>query len=214
MNKGESVLLILLGWWLGVLSLVFVDYVRRWRDRQDLRVSLRSELQQLRFRLAVAAHSVRMHQGTVDREFLKWLKPVLEGYDGPDSSKSLVKVVGDQLNLTDQEIANLATSLAAKPEQSLVQKKFSAPLLDTTTNAPSTLSPRFQGALLAIRTHLGFLNEDIDEARFFLRRTYDTPLDQKNYSTICSNLDNSIEHFGSRAHKIVDLIGKIEASYL
>lgn len=206
----STILLVVLGWLLGILSPVIVDRIRHGREAKELRVALISELTQLRYRLAIAAYFVQMHLGTVDRQFLEWLKPVLEGYDGPDSIEDILKAVNDQLRLTDGKIAAFVASQKAKPEQSITFKKYAVPLLDSRITMLSAFKVAIRDVLLAIRTHLNFLNEEVDEARFYLRHSFDTSPSQNNYAAIRDNLDSSIEHVGKRARSIVDLIGDIE----
>lgn len=70
----EKVLLIILGWLLGLLSPAIVVAIKTRRENQLGRVAIRSELRDVAHKIALAAHAIHMRNGTVNRAHLEWLK--------------------------------------------------------------------------------------------------------------------------------------------
>src|SRR5438046_1190211 len=82
MERLADILLVLLGWLLGTLTPGVTEAIRRPKWRAELFAALRSELSELRYKLALVAHNMRGRTGTMSRESLSLIRPIILGYGG------------------------------------------------------------------------------------------------------------------------------------
>jgi len=210
----EKILFILLGWVLGLASPLIVDEIRRWRERRDIRATLRTELHELQYRLALVAWQVQLRLGHLDRALFEWFWPIVLGYKGIYAdqnliaiAKSLASVPPDQL---DQQIARAAETAKAPPGSALVLKKHAASFLDSRVSSFSSLESALVSRLSEIRTQLSFFNEDVDQARFYFQLTYNSGLTDENRDRALHSLSLVQKGAATRCREIVDQIKKLE----
>jgi hypothetical protein len=194
-----NVLFLFLGWLLGLLSPIIVDANKRRRENREVRVALQTELKELKFRLACVVYFVEMRFGEVNRKFLEWLHPIVKDYSGLNPSDSILKSIESQLDLNDQQINALAEHSKAAPEGGLSLKKYAVPLLESKFALLSAFDTQFQNRLMEIRTHLSLLNEEVDQARYYFRLTFDSGVTTDNHARAVDNLINCYRNFASRA---------------
>lgn len=84
----EKLLLLALGWLLGMLGPVVTEAIKRRRENCQVKVALAAELRQVSYKLALASYLVNIHFGTVDRPYLQWLQRVTAGYNGPSLAET------------------------------------------------------------------------------------------------------------------------------
>lgn len=104
----NSILLVFLGWLLGLLGPVIVDAIRRRYRNTEIRKAILSELSEARFRLAGVVYVLESRFGTYNRQLLEWLLPLLEDYRGPNANKQIAELMRKQLALNDAELATIA----------------------------------------------------------------------------------------------------------
>jgi len=99
-----AVLLIILGWLFGLLTPIITNHNYRVRENREVVRSLQVELAELKYRLACVVYRINMHNGTVDRELLEWLKPIFSNYTGINPFNSIRDTIKMQLELPDEQI--------------------------------------------------------------------------------------------------------------
>ena len=207
----KDVLLILLGWLLGLLSPVITTAIKDKREGEILKKALESELQELRYRLMLSVYLVQFKYGTLDHEFFEWAQSILTKYKGINSGDSLLKVLGPLLKLGKNEMAMYVEKAKEKekPGSGLSLKKYSLSLLDTSMASFSKFDPIFRSHLLEIKTRIGFLNEIIDDTRYYYQLSFQNGISSENYAIANTNMINSHKFYASRARDIIGIIGKI-----
>lgn len=198
-----------IGWGLGVLNTLGVDWYRRHREDSETRKAIRNELWELRYRMAAVVFTIRSNLGTIDRATLEWLHPIVLNYNGLYASDHLAANIGKILTKTDPEIAALAQKDKSPPEMGMALKKYAAPLLDSKFTLVSTFPIALQTRLLEVRALLNMYNEEVDQARFYFRMTFDKHENEGNYDRAVANLVSTHKHAANTAQRIVDHIGKI-----
>ncbi|WP_139247150.1 hypothetical protein [Hyphomicrobium sp. NDB2Meth4] len=63
----EKVGFLLLGWALGTISPMIADFITKGQARRKLKTALRTELEELRYRLAITVHQVNTSLGTINK---------------------------------------------------------------------------------------------------------------------------------------------------
>ena len=197
-----------LGWLLGLFGPWLTDLIQRPFRRAQIRRSLFIELNGLRYKLGSVVFVIASHLGSVDRQLLEWLEPIMNSgetdYDNilpPNALKSL-------LTLSDTEIQQLASSSPSRGD-SLNLKHYDDPFLSASISSLSLFSPEFQRLALGIHSQLALINEEIDVAKGSLEKTFVPSLNEATHAAIRSNLTVSYSHISSQSRRLVDLIGLI-----
>lgn len=206
----SDLVLLLLGWLLGILSPAIVDGIRRRRETARVRSALRGELHELRYRMALAAYLLQMRFGTIDRKYLEWVRGAVSSYPGASQQDPTLRFVESQLGLPDDQIAALAQHQKASSEGALSVKKYALPLLDARVGSLWELDEELQKHLLEVRANLDLFNEEVDQARYYFGLTFQN-LGEENYRRVETNLVGCYLNIASRAEILVE---KIDATSL
>jgi hypothetical protein len=193
----NEILILLLGWLLGVVSPAIVEAIRSQRETRVVRSALREELEDLCRRIALGCHVVRQIHGTVDRKHLEWLKGALASFSTlPPLDESFEKSLELQLSMSDAALRSLTQS-EENGQGTPGLKKYSAPLLDSRILTIWQLKPSEQRALVALRSHLSLLNEEVERSRVYSDLTL--TLDGTNHAVAVANARSSQESFCKQA---------------
>lgn len=206
-----KLLFLVLGWLLGLLGPVIVDAIKRRRENELGRAAIRSELRDVAHKLALAAHYIHMHNGTVNRQELEWLKRHLELYSGLVSHVSLMDSLRLQLAFTDDQLVEYVRYTAAKPGKSVVLQKYPVPVLDARVSALWSFDTSLQRRLLDLRTRLELLNDLVDRSRKYSDMTF-TKLEHGNYKLVVENVEQTYVEYAESAKQIVDLVEQLEVA--
>lgn len=111
----NTILLVFLGWLLGLLGPIIVDVIKTRHKNIEIRKAIIAELNETRLRLAIAVYQIESGFGSFDRNLLAWILPILEGYKGPNPSTSLAESIHKQLSFDDLQLEAFAKQNKAKP---------------------------------------------------------------------------------------------------
>lgn len=208
MNIWLSLLFLFLGWLLGLFGPIIVDEIRRRRKATQIKSSIIIELTELRFKLAFTVYKMAFSFGTWDRPLLEWIKTIVHGYKGTHTDERIEESIDKLLSRSDEDLAvgdmyGKAISLGA-----VALKKYNIPLLDANIGALVVLPSDFQNLLIEIKTQIGILNEQVDEAKFFYKKTFDSGISKENYKILQHNIRNTYLQVCQRAKDVADLVTK------
>jgi len=204
----EKLTFLALGWLLGLVAPVIVDAIKRRRENKLGRLAMTSELRELGCMLSTAAYGARMRIGTADRRFLEWLKNDLEHHASTAELQAFLPNLSKQLSWTDDELKAVAAHMSAEDGKGTMLQKYLVPVLDTRVAALWSFETSFQRELLAIRQHLGLLDDIVDRSRKYFDMTF-TKLEEDNYRLVTENLEQCYSLYAERAERIVTMIRKL-----
>ncbi|WP_026437760.1 hypothetical protein [Acidovorax sp. JHL-9] len=199
----EKLVLLLLGWLLGLLAPVIVDSIKRRRENKLGRAAIRVELIQLRERLIIAAHSADDHLGTQTKEKIRW---TLERLHAREDDK-IRPALEMRINQADAEFNALVAYLAGKGNQSIRLQNYGTPLLDARVSALWSFNTEAQRLLLQLKTEMGFLDDAVTQSRFFNELTF-KELPSLNHQIAVQSVREYIDTYAQRARKAVELIDR------
>ncbi len=205
-----AIVFTLLGWLLGILQPAITEAIRRRRETHEVIPALQIELDELRYRVALATYMLQLRFGTVDKSFLQWVRAKIEQYQGANPRDGLLQAVVGQLALSDEQLANVVANQRAKPDGGLSVKKYAAPLVDSRISLFWQLRPLLQRALLEVRSNLDLFNDDVARAQGYLDLTF-SDLSNDNYARVQLNLDRCYRNVADRGRILAD---KIDAALL
>lgn len=205
MDAAEKLLLVAFGWLLGLLGPAITDAIKRRRENALGRIAILSELREVSVKLALAAYGVRMHQGTVDAEFLKWLKHHLERHAVSKDVQDFIPKLNIFLALDANGLAQINAHTSAESSKGVMLQRYLVPLLDARVSALWSFDTEFQRQLLEVRTRIAMLDELIDRSRKYFDLTF-TKLEDANYIIAVENLVQACTLYAQAAERIVDVI--------
>lgn len=204
----ENLLILLLGWLMGLLSPAIVDAIKRGRENKLGRQAILGELQELSFTLAIAALGVRHDQRTADREYLEKLKAHLERHGTSDDSPTFISSLRTQLSWSDEAFEQARNYWALKEGRSTVLQHYPVPLLDARVSALWSFDTSFQRDLLNLRKEINFLDDLVDRARKYDDLTF-AEINEGNHQRAVENQFEACTQYAVRAERIVKLISGI-----
>src|SRR3989344_6138810 len=207
----RDVLLLLLGWLLGLFAPLIVSHFQEKRQVNALKTALSTELRELQYRLVLLVYRVEAKYGEVNHEFFKWAQDIFTEYKGINSVKTLVDTLGPLLNLTKEEMATYsqATKQHEKPNSGLSLKKHSVSFLEANVVLLPKLDPVLKAQLLEIKTRIGYMNETTDESLYYFRLSFQTGLSTNNYTIANTNMIGAYKMYAIQAREVVEIVKKI-----
>lgn len=96
-----------------------------------------------------------------------------------------------------------------QPNSGLSLKKFSLSFLDSSITSLAKFDAILQSQLLEIKTRIGFMNETVDEARYYFRLSFQDGISPGNYEIANINMIGCYKTCASQARDVIKIIGEI-----
>jgi hypothetical protein len=199
---GKTIIAILIGWLLGLLSPPIVEWIQRRRRRAELVKSFQIELEGLRLSLASVTYSLGSRRGDVDRELLEVIEPILRSDTTFPEALGMADAVRLLMELSDEQLASHAIASSAGASQ-LGLKRITVPFLSSQLSSLYLFSPEFQRIALKIYSRLAIINEEIDIVAFNLKKTFDA-LSVENHAIVIGNLNQSYQFLSRLCRRLID----------
>lgn len=204
----EKLLLLLLGWLLGLLAPVIADSIKRAKENRLGQAAIKAELRDASHKIALAAHLIYMRKGVIDRDHLSWMEHHLNEYKSLLDTDSVLKSIKLQQSWPDDTLKAYALSTEQRAGKGLTLQKYAVPLLDSRVAAMWSFSNELQRHLLQIRTEIDLLNALVDRAERFTDKTF-TKLENGNYDLVIGNIEQCYDQYFDRAKSIVERVEKL-----
>ena len=204
-----QILFLVLGWILGLLSPVVVDALTKKRRQAEARQGVLVELGELKLGLASDTFALAGSIGAWDREYLTWLKAVLESSRGAhdEERRQLLETVTGLLGLDDQQLAATARNAGLPATPAL--RKHHLPYLESKLETLASLRPEALRQLLEVKAQIGVINELLDDIRFCLGKSFDS-LPPSTRQAIDASLQTSYRAVVRSSRQAADLIGRLK----
>ena len=207
----DTILTILLGWLLGLLTPVISDRIHRPYRRRDIVQAVVDEMLGLQYTLATVAHLIRVRNANVTNAFLDQILPIVEGYEGPDRSDDIPIGLKKLRSVSEQE---RAAALQSKqiPNVGMALRQYAIPLFATQLADLAICRRDFQRSVLRIRYHLDLYNQLVPYTQSLSDKTFDKP-SPKDREAIIANQERAYRDAGVRAEIIVQAISELHNEY-
>jgi hypothetical protein len=207
----DVVLLVLLGWLLGLLGPLFIDKVRIQQRNAEIRRAVLAELIEVRNRLATTIYLIETRLGTFDRELLGWILPILVSYRGANRAPHVVDTIRQLLAARDTELAALERQLQAAAAGAFDIRKYSVRFLHSRLGDLVGFTEKAQALLADMRARIDLYNDEVDEAHHVFERTLETGATAENHAQAAESLIAGCAKLRNQARQIIDLINQIIA---
>lgn len=205
----EELLYLLLGWLLGLISPRIIDSIQAKYFRRDLARAIRSEAEDLQYRVAIMSFLLASKYGELSREYLVWLKPKLLRYEGNEPVESIRKLAETLHAAPDDQLVVLAAHMRAEEGKGLSLKTFSASLIEASLGSILHFSPEYQRRVHEFRNQLSVLNQEIERAIESLRMTYDSSISNENHVRLKADLVAKYQTIQGMCMRVADRLQAI-----
>lgn len=201
-------LYVILGWLLGLFSPIIADRIRAKRQRNKFKVGITHELADLKYRIAIVSFQLRQRGGTLDAEYLTWLRDNISDYEGSEANERIRDFVERLLELPTTSLDVFGAASQAEPGIGLSLKTFSASYFESNIDRIADLPHPLQRACHEFRNHLAVVNQEITRIMDAHTRTFDSSLSEHNHERLVQDID-----IGHRvvANMCRTIVGKINA---
>ncbi len=210
----EQITFILLGWLLGLLSPVIVEKISSEYNKKQFFKAACTELHDLQYRIVILCFMLGQRYGTIDSEFLQWIKPIIKNYKGYETNESVIKIVDTLLTCNEAQFNAMIKHMRAEPNVGLGLKTFTASFLESNLSLVSKLPIELQVRIHEFRNHLNTLNQEIIVANDLHKLTFDSSVSDENHKIISSELLSKYVFIQSMCKRVVDKLGAVVSSTL
>ena len=207
----QQVILILIGWFTGVLSTVGYEQYKRYLDRKNLKSAILSELKVLLPQLVFGYYLLIIKSGKCDKEKLQWVYDNLSLYEDKAIASKILSTKEKVKKLLKLDDASIKSTMATLAEESGVEHIKSITLSfgkESITNF-SLLSEELRLIIFDVRTKINILNELADRIDFFFKQTFMPGMPDKNHEIIANNIISNYKIYIMQSKIVVERIKEI-----
>lgn len=201
----QELILLLLGWLLGILSPAIVDAIKYRREAQHGRRAVLNELHDLSLVLSLASYKAAQAAGQIDRAYLEWVIARVNESTTKQDHSELLQAIRGMLSYSDEHIAAAHDAMTRNGQTTPILQSYSAPLLDSRVSALWTFDTDFQRGLFSIKRNLSVLDDTVAQINQYFRMTFDE-LSPGNRHIIDANMTQLYGNYAERTKIIVDQI--------
>lgn len=209
-EKLQPLIYILIGWLLGFLSTALNMSIEKRKRKINFNRKFISEMKVVLPRLVSMYFELEKNIGKIDREVLKWASlngvkynAVFNDYDS--------KIIKDYINMSDEEIKKLALELSDDISIGKEINKVYVQILQEPGSDIKLFGLQYQIAFLKIQLDIKYINEIIEWASFYYRKTFEDV--REDYKIIVNNELRTYGRIADKSKIAVDDISEIISKY-
>ncbi len=203
----EPILMVILGWLLGLLAPVIVDQLKKPYRRKEIVTAILAELSEFQKLVTLAAWDARRRSGQMTDSFLDFAIQSLESCANPNPKVEELEVLKNlRLSRSETEERRISEYIKHRDPNSLPSSPHYFLPMSTALTLDLTICPLpFYLELLQIRHQLELLNQGSDKQAQWFEKTFDG-LQGQNHSMLVRNLSKLAEENGARAEEMAKMI--------
>ena len=207
----QQVILILIGWFMGVLSTIGYELYKRHLDGKNLKTAILSEFKELLPRLVLIYYILTRKTGEYNKKNLQWVYDNLSSYE--DKSKaskieSIKEKLEKLLERNGMHINGVIDSEAAKTEVEHI-KTITLSFNKESIENFSLLSEELRLIIFDVRTKVNIMNELADRIDFFFKQSFAPGMLSNNIKIIDSNIKSNYVGYLEYSKLVVERIKEI-----
>lgn len=203
-------LYILFGWTLGLLSPIITEIIKYKLAEKEIKKAIRSELCDFQYKMASVVFLINQRYGKLSKDLLKWLLPIFKNYKGLYPNTGIVSVIEQLISEREEQLQLINEEGKKESEMGLLVKKYYLSYTESKIVELSIFSEKYQAAILDIVNNLKIFNEDVEYARFFFNKTYESGISPANYTRANEAVHNCYHHLRDEAKIIVERIESLK----
>lgn len=203
-----EVLLVLLGWALGMGSTLIVAAIQRKEQLAEINGAILAELDELRNTLAWISFKIVARAGKVDRSYLSWFGQITNQYRGPKRDARFDEALAKLSHLSNEQLqAEVATIYPQG--RAIGLKRLLTPAVTANLHHLGGFPEEYQRLLYDVVRQTEAINQEIAQADHFFKLTFDTSLDAAKRAIVQSNIEESYWMINKVARWIIESIDRL-----
>lgn len=182
----ETVLFVLLGFMLGLLGSLLLQWNTAIKKMKAFKKGLYVELQQTFAQLTGTFFLLRDTLGELDQNIVRSAVLMLSKYS--EGNEELLEQIKLYLNETDGKLKARGLIRKFSKQKTLSIKKTILPFMQQNISVISLLAPEPQRLITTIQRYINHLNQEIDLYYFYLEKTFDSTLPSNCRRMLESNI--------------------------
>lgn len=207
----QQVILILIGWFAGIISTVGYEQYKRYLDRKNLKTAILSELKVLLPRLVLTYYTLIIKSRKYDKEKLQWVYDNLLLYEDKTIALQITSIKEKLKKLLKRNDISIDSDTNFKVEQSEVEHIKNITLSFSKENITyfSLLSDEFRLIIFDVRTKVNVLNDLADRIDFFFKQSFSPGMSSKNIEIIEDNIESNYNVYLMFSKVVIERIKEI-----
>lgn len=203
-------LYILFGWTLGLLGPIITEKIKHKLAEKKIKKAIRSELCDFQYKMASVVFLLNQRYGKLSKDLLKWLLPIYKNYKGLYPVSPTISVIEKSISIDEEQLRLINEEGKKESEMGLLVKIYYLSYTESKIAELSIFSEKYQAAILDIVNNLKIFNADVEYARFFFNKTYETGISPANYARANEAVHNCYHHLGDEAKIIAERIESLK----
>lgn len=207
----QAVLMLILGWLLGLLSPLIINYIQDKQKAIKIKKSLLSEMEECQIIMANVAYLIESKYVAINHKLFDDLINIYENYNGiNDYNDKLLRL--KKLKTTPKEELETMTEiqLYENMDKFLSFKKYDLPYLRSKINDISLLDENVQSNLLQLNFKLNLFNSEVEESKFHYQLTFSSEVSEENQEINKQILKDKQLVILDQIKQIINLIKKLK----
>ena len=207
----QQVILILIGWFAGIISTVGYEQYKRYLDKKNLKTAILSELKVLLPRLVLTYYTLIIKSRKYDKEKLQWVYDNLLLYEDKTISLQIASIKEELKELLKRNDISINSDKDFKVAQSGVEHIKNITLSFSKENITyfSLLSDEFRLIIFDVRTKVNILNDLADRIDFFFKQSFSPGMSSNNIEIIETNINSNYDFYLMNSKIVVERIKEI-----
>jgi len=193
----------IVAWLLGLLSAPIASRIMKSYRRNEIKLLIKSDLENLKDRLQGLCTSIDLRLGNFDKKSFERMKSTFEKSEEFFPDKPL-----KSREITYEQYKVAMSTVEKNPTSFLNVKQFSLPLVNTTLADLSVLDLSYQKGLLWILHRLNLLNDEISFSMSQASLTFNPDAMKQSGEAIRTNIDSSYIKIKDQAEDLESYINK------
>jgi len=206
-----SVLLIILGWLLGIISPGLTSRISNHYKKLALKKAIICELNDLKIRLAYIPLRVHPGYGTLDKQIFRWVQEQTSDFTGLEDDPNVISKL-KSINLKDEvnieKLITLFNTTSRKENPAFHFKKMEICVIDSNLNNTELLDSDFLTKLLKIKFMTRAFNEEVATVNEYVKMTFDSSMTAQNHGIIQQEIIQKNNYISKKAVELVSEINK------
>ncbi|HMQ79294.1 MAG TPA: hypothetical protein PKE39_15285 [Ignavibacteria bacterium] len=187
---------LVLGWFLGLLSAVIIDWLRNFKEKREVKRGILAEVKDLQYRLVGLCFLTTLNSNIITQEWAKWIRPLhtkLMSSGEFEYVANTSEMVEKLSKLSDEEYFIYLTGfqpIYQTNNKGITQNivKFNMPYTESKYGSISKLGEKFQSSISKLKRDIDVLNNDADQIWFYQTKTFDK-LSDMNHEVVVKNIE-------------------------
>lgn len=210
-NNTINYITLIIGWALGILSAMFIDFIKNFNSKKEIRKGVITELRDLKIRMIAYNYEITLDYSEITKEWSNWIRPRLELLNETNEYDYLLdKKIDKSQTITsnEDEFYNQLISINKINNTVPIYSQISLPYIDSKYDYISQLGEIFLMKISQLKNDIIIYNWELEKCWYYHTKYFEIT-DDFLLTTIKGNVDHIKKVLKSKSKDIITLIETI-----